>query len=193
MQKTLRRLAAVAAGTAVAVGSASAAVQGVARIEISLAPGASSYLQVAEVVAMSGGADVAVAGTATASATSLYFMRSTTASAIDGNTGGSFWGDVIYHSGVGDANPVLTIDFGGAAFDLDSLAIFGRTDCCTGRDVYDVTLFGLDGAVLFSQSGLAANGAGVEADLPVTAVPLPGAMALFVPALGGLFAARRKA
>ena len=193
MNRSLRRAFGAAASVLTALGAAQAAVLGVARIEITLTDttgaGVSSFLQVAEVVAMSGGADVALTGTASASGSSTW-PTLVAGSAIDGNTGGAYFTDVFYHSGTGDANPVLTIDFGGAAFDLDSLAIWGRTDCCLGRDVYTVKLYGLDGAILFEEANLAANGSFAAANL--TPVPLPGALALFGPAIAGLIAARRR-
>ena len=151
--------------------------------------GVTTFLQVAEVVAMSGGADVALAATASASGTSTW-PTLVAAAAIDGNTGGQYLTDVFYHSATGDADPVLTIDFGGVAFDLDGLSIWGRTDCCRARDVYTVTLFGLDGSVLFREANLAANGGETVARL--AAVPAPGALALFAPIAVGVALGRRR-
>ena len=185
MTRILRRAAAIGATLVAGLSAAHAAVLGVARIEITTTNG--DYTQVAEVVAMSGGQDVALAGTATASGwTNL--SNGLPAFAIDGNTGGDMNADGIYHGNFGD---VLTITFNGATFDLDELTIYGRTDCCTARDVYTVKLFGIDGAVLFEESNLAANGGAVSANIGAP-VPVPGALLLFGPAVAGLAAARRR-
>lgn len=192
------RTSAIAAGAAAAFGSANAAVLAVGSIEITLTnPGASQYLQVAEVVATSNGVDVAREGTATATGTSNFIADdhdNSASGAIDGDTGGHGYTGGIYISAFTgqDSNPTLTIDFGGATFDIEDLTLFGRTDDWTFRDDYVVTMRGLDGAVLFQQGGLRANGGSVSADLPASPVPIPGALALFAPALGGLVAARRK-
>ena len=186
MTRILRRAAAIGATLVAGLGAAHAAVLGVARIEITTTNG--DYTQIAEVVAMSGGQDVALAATATASSMISDWDLAPASNAIDGNTGGDFYADGIYHGEFGD---VLTISFNGATFDLDALTIYGRTDCCTERDVYTVKLFGIDGAVLFEQSNLAANGGAVSANI-ASAVPVPGAFLLFGPAIAGLAAARRR-
>ena len=192
MTKTTRRAATALLAASAALGSAQAAVLGVARIEVTLTDvGASGVLQVAEVVAMANGVDVASAGTATATGSSTW-PTALASRAIDGNTGGDFYLDGIYHSALGDAAPTLTIDFGGATFDIDALTLFGHTDCCQGRDVYDLAFYALDGTELFAQSGLATRGGSVAADLPANPVPLPAGAALLVPGFVGLIASRRR-
>jgi hypothetical protein len=185
-------LAGVFAMAAAVSGAASANVIGVKSIVITQNAAAYSqpYLQVAEVVATQAGTgiDVALASLgATAVGSSSYPGTSAASYAIDGNTNGEY--PNIFHS-AGGINDMLTITFS-SAFDLSGLTVFGRTGCCSNRDIYDVRFYGATNNLLYTQVGASAfNGAHAA----VVDVPEPGSLALIA---GGLLAAgalrRRKA
>lgn len=107
------------------------------RITIQNAQG--TWLQVAEVQIWSGANNVALAGAASATG-GTWDATSTPDKAIDGNTGGGFYTDTIFHNAPpGDGSAILTISFAQTA--VDSIKFFGRTDCCSERDTYTYSLF----------------------------------------------------
>ena len=187
----MRILPIAATIAAIAVAPANAAtVVGATSIQITNA--LSDYLQVAEVVANDySSADVSAASAgATASANDMYASFSTADKAIDGNTGGNYYTDTIYH-GLGSGGSTLTINLAGPS-SLSSLTIFGRTDCCQQRDLYNVSIFGAGNSLLFSGQ-LDARYTPGTLTFDIAAVPEPATWGLMIAgfAMTG-FAARRR-
>lgn len=187
--RVLPVIAIVAATMAVAPANA-ATVVGATSIQITNA--LNDYLQIAEVVATSyANVNVSAASAgATASANDIYASFSTADKAIDGNIGGNYHTSEIYH-GLGSGGSTLTINFAGPA-SLSSLTIFGRTDCCQQRDLYNVSILNAENIVLFSGQ-LDARYAPGTLTFDVSAVPEPATWSLMIAgfALTG-FAARRR-
>lgn len=183
MNATTKIIAATAIALAISGGAQAAALIGADTITITNAIG--TYLQVAEVVATQAGTgtDVALASNgATATAPDQYSSISGPANAIDGNTGGNYYTDFIYHS-AGYPNS-LTVTLA-APSDLSSLTLFGRTDCCGARDVYNVVIDNAAGVQLYSGT-LDATGPSNSATVSFGAVPEPASWALMLVGLGGL-------
>lgn len=133
-----------------------------------------TYIQIAEVIATQTGtgSDVALASAgATASASSVETGAGTSA-VIDGVFPSSY--PNIFHS-VPGYGQFLNVALS-TRYELDSITLYGRSDCCGDRDVFDVQLFDQSRNLLFSYYGANANNAGhsVTIDLPNTAtVPEP--------------------
>jgi hypothetical protein len=170
-------------------------------IEISNAIG--EWLQVAEVVALDTlGNDLALSSLGTiASAPDYWDVNTMPIKAIDGNTGGSYGSGEIFHEGNPRTSDTLTITFS-SAVELMSIQIFGRTDCCTNRDFYNVAFLDGNGNALFTTSLDSRFGAHPILELPNTAknnnvsdnanaVPVPSTLALFGFALIALVLRRK--
>jgi hypothetical protein len=56
---------------------------------------------------------------------------------------------------------------------LDSFTIYGRLDCCSDRDVYDVTLFDMDHNVLATYLNVDADNPDHFATVDLASVPGP--------------------
>ena len=179
-----------AAAMLATVPAAAVVVTGATKIEVTNA--FPDYLQVAELQAFNFGAlnVAASANGGVASGSSVYAAYSTPDKAIDGNIGGNYYSDTIFHSAGGGSGEFLDVTF--AAANLSSLSIFGRTDCCGARDLYNVTIFNAAGATLYSGQIDARNQTGtVTFDAAV--VPEPASWALMVAGFGLVgFAARRR-
>ncbi len=187
--KILMTVAAAAAMLAT-VPATAVTVIGATKIEITNA--FPDYLQVAELQAFSFGAtNVALTsngGTATGSST--YAGFSSPDKAIDGNTGGNYYSDTIFTSAGAGSGEFLDVTF--AATNLSSISIFGRTDCCNDRDLYNVTIFNAAGATLFSGQVDARGQTGTVTFDPAI-VPEPASWAMMVLGFGLVgFAARRR-
>jgi hypothetical protein len=154
------------------------------------------YLQVAEVVAIQQGTgtDVALSSNGgTATAASNYGGSGGPGAAIDGVYPSSFYDPgSIYHSAGSGAGEYLDVVLA-ASDTLSSLTIYGRTDCCSQRDKYNVTIFNAAGHSIFSGvvDGSLANGQGTT--VTFGGVPEPASWALMLVGFGGLgFVARSR-
>jgi hypothetical protein len=109
-----------------------------------------TWLQIAELQAVTfGNVNVAAAangGVATGSIPG-YDSYATPDKAIDGNTGGHYYTDKIFHPST-EGGTYFEVAFG--ASDLASLKIFGRTDCCSDRDIYNYSIFNASNVLLGS-------------------------------------------
>jgi hypothetical protein len=128
---------------------AHASLVGVKSIEVSSA--SNDWLQVTEISAINTlGVDVAAASNGgTAMAPSSWGNFATANLAIDGNTDGYFWNGSVFHSGATGPLEILTITFS-AVQNLDFVGIWGRMDCCSYRDIYNVSFFNGVGDLLLS-------------------------------------------
>ena len=174
-----------------AAGSANASLMGVRAIRITSTN--HDYLQIGEVIATESGTGADVALTATATSEGVYAdsLRSNAPlKAIDGNTNQNYYGTGgIFHSS-SSPSAFLNINLG-SDFTLDSLTIFGRSDCCTSRNMFDVSFFDMHNNLLFSQTGVDASGT-PDYKATVQPVPEPASIALLGLGLLGFAAARRK-
>jgi hypothetical protein len=188
------RVKLAAAAACMLVGAAANATPGpITSIRINNAE--PSWLQVSEVIAIQTGTgtDVALASQgATATASSNYGGSDSPAYAIDGVGPSSY--PYIYHSAGADGSDWLLITLA-SGFNLSSLTIQGRTDCCANRDLYNYQLF--NGTSMVG-SGLldARNGAhSATVTFAAPAAPEPASWAMMLSGfglIGGAMRSRRR-
>ena len=201
-KQTMTRLGAAITGALMlgATSGAHAGLMGVETIRITHAT-PSDYLQITEVTAgITGGGDAASSSEGAVATAGSSGWGGTPDKAIDDmNAGGSHWTSTgEYHSAGWGAGEYLSIALSGPT-ELDFVTIFGRSDCCSWRDIYDLELLDGSGGVLFSASNLNATGTShqVTVNLPDTSTPPvsasePGTVAIFSLGLVGLGLYRRK-
>lgn len=159
---------------------AKAGLINVSYLEITNAKG--DWLQVGEVIANDMlNDDVALTGFATATAPHQWSAISGPEKAIDGITLGNYHLGQIFHEQF--QNSTLTVTFNSLQ-DLSSIQIFGRTDCCSYRDIYNVSFYGEDSNLIATINDIAP---GVTIDIPE-----PSTLAIFGLALVGLASRRFK-
>lgn len=160
--------------------------------EILITPSNNTWLQVSEVVATQTGTgnDLALlSASATATGSSIYSPTSDPSKAIDGV--GPVDYPNIFHSGEGDGTSWLRIVLGSIS-ELDSIDIMGRAGCCTERDIYDIELFDVQGASIFSARNVSAfnNDHTASILLPDTRIPTPAPLVLISLGIVGVWCRR---
>ncbi|WP_246128955.1 PEP-CTERM sorting domain-containing protein [Colwellia demingiae] len=177
----LKMLKAVIAGLILSVSSiANAGLINVSYLEITNAKG--DWLQVGEVIANDMfNNDVALTGFATATAPHQWSAISGPEKAIDGITLGNYNLGQIFHEQFKGSTLTVTFD---SLQDLSSIQIFGRTDCCSSRDIYNVSFYGEDSNLIATYTDIAP---GVSID-----VPEPSTLAIFALGIMGLAGRRFK-
>jgi len=177
----LKMLKAAIAGLVLSVsGFANAGLIDVSYLEITNAKG--EWLQVAEVIANDMlENDVALNGFAVATSPHQWSSISGPENSIDGITLGNYHLGQIFHEK--HLNSTLTITFNSLQ-DISSIQIFGRTDCCTSRDLYNVSFFGEGGELMAKYEDVTQG--------KKTSIPEPSTLAIFALGIMGLAARRFK-
>lgn len=157
--------------------AASAGLMGVNSIRVSNA--VNTWLQIAELQAFDMfGVNVALTGIATSNESGGQYFTSPTL-VNDGNTNGAY--PNVFHEGGPTNNGAFVTLTLAAPTELSSIAIFGRTDCCSDRDVYNIEFFDSQNqllSVLSDVDATAANGNVARIDVGRVDVPAPGPLAL---------------
>jgi hypothetical protein len=213
-RQTTKSLALVISTAAMIITSAAhAGLMGVKSIEIYSANAGSDplgYLQIAEVVAIETGSgnDLALSSAGAIAAGSAWvggpgnpggdFGDGTIGvngnspnKAIDGISGAQPFPE-IFHSKTYFSGELLRITFAASA-ELDSVSVFGRSGCCTDRDLFEMALLDEQGQVLFEARVDSRSGQEGFADLSrASNVPAPAPLGLLAAGLLGLAALQRR-
>jgi len=177
-----------AAGLLAASTAGAVTVVGATHVQIS---SAIAWTQVAEVVATQYGTGINVAASANggvASAPDQYSGVSGPTNANDGNTAGNYYLSEIYHS----ANPFGTLNINFAPATLSSLTIWGRTDCCSDRDLFNVSIYNRSNTLLYSGVIDARNGSGTVSFGAPGGVPEAATWAMMIAGFGMVGATMRR-
>ena len=168
-------------GATMAATPAHATAFGIKAVVIQVAT--TNWLQVAEVQALNTiGTNVAATtngGSGQYSGTG-YLVRSGAGNTINGTIGGNYFSGTasqwIFHSDSTSTSEFLKITFASAQ-NLQSLSVYGRTDCCATRDVYKITLLDASNGVVATFNNQSANNAAPRAALtfssPYGIPPIP--------------------
>lgn len=191
-----RMFAAVALAASVlgAAGSANAAtLLGATSVRITSA--IPNYIQIAELLAFDTmETNVAFAGNGgVATGSSQYSAESQPVNAIDGLFPRSYY-DVpgIFHSLGAGSGEFLNVSFA-APTSLNRLTVYGRTDCCSDRDFFNFTVFGVNNTVLASGTlDARATGSASVNFAAAGVVPEPAAWTMMIAGFGGIGAILRR-
>ena len=134
-----------------------------------------NWLQVAEIQALNTiGTNVAATANGGVASSSGqysgtgYLVQSGAGNAINGTIGGNYFSGTasqwIFHSDSTSTSEFLKITFASVQ-NLQSLSVFGRTDCCAARDVYKITLLNASNGVVATFNNQSANNAAHRAAL----------------------------
>lgn len=180
----------------------SAPAHAVTAVSLEITNALGTWLQVTEVQAFdTSGTNVAAAingGTASGAVAGTWNAGSTPATAIDGLTNGNFnfgsgIGTMYHPSTMGGANALL-VNFA-APTDVIQVSIYGRSDCCSDRDVYNFRLLDAVGQTVAS-GRLDANNVTHFATYTVAAdpalVPEPASWAMMIAGFGLVGTAMRR-
>lgn len=176
--------------SAVAAVSLAAPAQALVITSITITSAIPEWLQIAEVQAwtpmMGSNVALATAG-ATATSSGVYLGGPAVEGfAIDGDTTGAY--PSIYHSSTNDGSAFLTINLA-APTDVETLTVFGRTDCCSARDIFNFQAF--NGTALVASGTLDAVNGTNSASFNL-AVPEPSTWAMMIAGFGMIGAGMRR-
>ena len=169
-------------------GSANATLIGVNEIRVTNGyTGADAYIQLSEIIARQTGTGTNVALNGTTTSNGSYDGNSTPNKAVDGLFSNLSFPN-MYHSS-GTTGAFFDVVFSGGPVSLDSVTLYGRSDCCSYRDIYNLQFFSVDHRLLLTINGINANNGTHSATV---AVPEPTTLALLGLGLLGFAASRRK-